>query len=121
MRAYRSSRWSSFLLGRGGRNRRSVIPGCDLPTVRGIGSDHLKGRADVPRHPIVITNETCIVIGPGPAGLAMSHCLRHGVPHIVFERGAIGERWRSERRDSFTLLSLNWQTRLRVITTGAAT
>jgi putative flavoprotein involved in K+ transport len=54
-----------------------------------------------------------IIIGAGQAGLAMSRCLRdRGLPHLVLERGRIGERWRSERWDSFTLLSPNWQTRL---------
>lgn len=54
-----------------------------------------------------------IVIGAGQAGLAMSACLRlRGMRHVVLERGRIAERWRSERRDSFRLLSPNWQTRL---------
>ncbi|MFC5137731.1 FAD-dependent oxidoreductase [Actinomycetospora rhizophila] len=54
-----------------------------------------------------------IVIGAGQAGLAMSRCLtRRGVGHVVLERGRVGERWRRERWDSFTLLSPNWQTRL---------
>lgn len=54
-----------------------------------------------------------IVIGAGQAGLAMSRCLtRRGVEHVVLEQGRVGERWRRERWDSFTLLSPNWQTRL---------
>jgi putative flavoprotein involved in K+ transport len=54
-----------------------------------------------------------IIIGAGQAGLAMSHCLsEHGLPHLVLERGRVAQRWRSERWDSFTLLSPNWQTRL---------
>ncbi len=54
-----------------------------------------------------------IVIGAGQAGLAMSRCLLdRGLPHLVLERGRIAQRWRSERWDSFTLLSPNWQTRL---------
>jgi putative flavoprotein involved in K+ transport len=59
------------------------------------------------------TQPDCIVIGAGQAGLAVSHCLRaQGVRHVVLERRRIGERWRSERWDSFRLLSPNWQTRL---------
>ena len=55
----------------------------------------------------------CIVIGAGQAGLAMSASLRmRGISHVVLERGRVAERWRSERWDSFTLLSPNWQTRL---------
>ena len=54
-----------------------------------------------------------IVIGAGQAGLAMSRCLTgRGLHHVVLERGRIGQRWRHERWDSFTLLSPNWQTRL---------
>ena len=58
-------------------------------------------------------NVGTIIIGAGQAGLAMSRCLHdRGLAHLVLERGAIAQRWRSERWDSFTLLSPNWQTRL---------
>jgi putative flavoprotein involved in K+ transport len=54
-----------------------------------------------------------LVIGAGQAGLAMSRCLTdRGHEHLVLERGRVAQRWRSERWDSFTLLSPNWQTRL---------
>jgi len=54
-----------------------------------------------------------VIIGGGQAGLAMSRCLRErGVPHVVLERGRIGERWRSERWDSLRLLTPNWHSRL---------
>jgi len=54
-----------------------------------------------------------IVVGGGQAGLAMSRCLfDRSVEHVVFERGRIAERWRSERWDSLRLLTPNWQTRL---------
>ena len=56
---------------------------------------------------------TAVVIGAGQAGLAMSHCLsRHGIAHVVLERGRVAERWRSERWDSLRLLTPNWMTRL---------
>ena len=43
----------------------------------------------------------------------MSRCLSdRAIEHVVLERGRIGERWRSERWDSLTLLTPNWQTRL---------
>ena len=54
-----------------------------------------------------------IIIGAGQAGLALSHHLGlagHG--HVVLERGRVGERWRSERWDSLTLLTPNWLNRL---------
>ena len=54
-----------------------------------------------------------VIVGGGPAGLAMSRCLTdRRVEHVVLERGQIAERWRSERWDSLRLLTPNWQTRL---------
>ncbi len=54
-----------------------------------------------------------LIIGAGQAGLAMSNCLiRHGVDHVVLERGRTAERWRSERWDSLRLLTPNWMSRL---------
>src|SRR4051794_10974243 len=50
-----------------------------------------------------------VVVGGGQAGLAMSYKLtEQGREHVVLERGHIGERWRSERWDSLTLLGPNW-------------
>jgi putative flavoprotein involved in K+ transport len=54
-----------------------------------------------------------VVIGAGQAGLATSyHLTRHGVEHIVLERGRVGERWRSERWDGFYLNTPHWATQL---------
>ena len=54
-----------------------------------------------------------VVIGGGQAGLAISRCLSaRGIGHVVLERGRVAERWRSERWDSLTLLTPNWQSRL---------
>jgi putative flavoprotein involved in K+ transport len=54
-----------------------------------------------------------IVIGAGQAGLALSSCLTDaGEEHLLLERGQVAQRWRSERWDSFRLLTPNWQTRL---------
>jgi putative flavoprotein involved in K+ transport len=54
-----------------------------------------------------------LVIGGGQAGLAMSHHLKQrGLPHLVLERGRIGERWRSERWDGLTFQFPNWSVRL---------
>ena len=56
---------------------------------------------------------TTIIIGAGPAGLAMSHHLTgRSIDHVVIERGRVVERWHSERWDSLRLLTPNWQTRL---------
>jgi len=49
-----------------------------------------------------------IVIGAGYSGLAASyHLKRHGLDHIIFERGKIGESWRSQRWDNFRFNSTN--------------
>jgi len=54
-----------------------------------------------------------IIIGGGQAGLAMSRTLTdHGIEHVVLEKGRVGERWRSERWDSMTLLTPRWLSRL---------
>jgi putative flavoprotein involved in K+ transport len=54
-----------------------------------------------------------IVIGAGHAGLSTSHYLtRAGVTHLVLEAGRVGERWRTSRWDSFTLVTPNWMCRL---------
>lgn len=53
------------------------------------------------------------VIGAGQAGLAVSRLLKaSSVPHIVLERGEIGESWRSQRWDSFHLNTPSWSSGL---------
>ena len=60
-----------------------------------------------------MTSIDTVVIGAGHAGLSVSRLLtRAGCPHVVLERGRVGERWRSERWDSLHLLTPNWMTRL---------
>jgi putative flavoprotein involved in K+ transport len=50
-----------------------------------------------------------VVIGGGHAGLTMSYFLsQRGREHVVLERGQLGERWRSERWDSFCFQFPNW-------------
>ncbi len=50
-----------------------------------------------------------VVVGAGQAGLAVSRLLSEArISHVVFERGRIGESWRSQRWDSFTLNTPNW-------------
>jgi putative flavoprotein involved in K+ transport len=54
-----------------------------------------------------------LVIGGGQAGLAVSyHLTVADCDHVVLERDRVGERWRSERWDSFTLVTPNWMNRL---------
>ena len=53
-----------------------------------------------------------LIVGGGQAGLATSHELtRHGVEHVVLERGHIGQSWR-DRWDSFCLVTPNWSVQL---------
>ena len=50
------------------------------------------------------THLDVIIIGAGHAGLSISYLLKeNGISHIVFEKGRVGESWRSQRWDSFAL------------------
>jgi putative flavoprotein involved in K+ transport len=54
-----------------------------------------------------------VVIGGGQAGLSASFLLRQqGLDHAVFERHTIGHAWRTQRWDSFCLVTPNWQCQL---------
>lgn len=54
-----------------------------------------------------------VIIGGGQAGLAVSYLLtQQPREHVVLERQRIGEAWRSDKWDSFTLVSPNWSIRL---------
>src|SRR5215467_8611567 len=54
-----------------------------------------------------------VIIGGGQAGLAMSYFLtQQERAHVVLERGRVAETWRSQRWDSFTLVTPNWMTHL---------
>jgi putative flavoprotein involved in K+ transport len=53
-----------------------------------------------------------VVVGAGPAGLAVSHELAAlAVDHVVLERGRLGQSWR-DRWDSFCLVTPNWYVQL---------
>jgi putative flavoprotein involved in K+ transport len=60
-----------------------------------------------------VNNTAVVIIGAGPAGLAMSRCLtQRAIDHVVVERGDVANSWRTERWDSLRLLTPNWMTRL---------
>jgi putative flavoprotein involved in K+ transport len=55
-----------------------------------------------------------VIVGGGQAGLAMSYYLKQeGREHVVLERApAVGNAWRNQRWDSFTLVTPNFQVRM---------
>jgi putative flavoprotein involved in K+ transport len=55
-----------------------------------------------------------VIVGGGQAGLAISYYLRQqGREHVVLERApAVANAWRSQRWDSFTLVTPNFQVRM---------
>lgn len=54
-----------------------------------------------------------IVVGGGQAGLSMSHFLtQHKMSHVVLEKNTIAHSWKTQRWDSFCLVTPNWQCRL---------
>ena len=54
-------------------------------------------------------NVDVVVVGAGQAGLATSyHLARHGIEHVVLDRGRVAESWRTRRWDSFALNGPNW-------------
>ena len=56
---------------------------------------------------------TCVIVGAGHSGLAMSYFLTQAsIDHVIFERGEIANSWKFERWDSLRLLTPNWQVRL---------
>src|SRR5713226_954691 len=61
----------------------------------------------------MIDQTDTLVIGAGQAGLATSYYLtRAEQPHSVLEQARIGETWRTQRWDSFTLVTPNWSVQL---------
>ena len=51
-----------------------------------------------------------LVIGGGQAGLSISYYLKQkNVSHMILEKNRIGHAWRSERWDTFCLVTPNWQ------------
>jgi putative flavoprotein involved in K+ transport len=58
-------------------------------------------------------HHSVIVVGAGQAGLSVSYCLKEqGIDHVVLERSRVAHSWRSERWDTFCLVTPNWQCQL---------
>jgi putative flavoprotein involved in K+ transport len=50
-----------------------------------------------------------VIVGGGQAGLATAfHLTEAGLDFVVLEKGRVGETWRTQRWDSFTLNTPNW-------------
>jgi putative flavoprotein involved in K+ transport len=63
--------------------------------------------------PPAVEHHSVAVIGGGQAGLAISWYLaRSGIGHVVLEKERAGHAWRTERWDSFCLVTPNWQCQL---------
>ncbi|HVR18096.1 MAG TPA: MSMEG_0569 family flavin-dependent oxidoreductase [Polyangiaceae bacterium] len=51
-----------------------------------------------------------IVIGAGQAGLSVSYCLKQrDIEHVVLEAHDVAHTWKTQRWDSFCLVTPNWQ------------
>jgi putative flavoprotein involved in K+ transport len=62
--------------------------------------------SEVPHHEVAI-------VGGGQAGLSLSYYLQQrGIGHVVFEKHQALHVWRTQRWDSFCLVTPNWQCRL---------
>lgn len=56
------------------------------------------------------TQHDVVIIGGGQAGLSASwHLTQRGIEHVVLEQHVTAHSWRSERWDSFCLVTPNWQ------------
>ncbi len=54
-----------------------------------------------------------LIVGGGQGGLSLSHLLKQeGIEHVILEKNCIGHSWRTERWDSFCLVTPNRQCRL---------
>src|SRR5947207_15894260 len=93
------------------RSHRSVRP-CTTssPTPPTSGS---RSADRITRIGAAAVRTTTVVIGAGHGGLAMSRCLSNrSIDHVILERSAVANSWRTERWDSLRLLTPNWQCRL---------
>lgn len=51
-----------------------------------------------------------IIVGGGQAGLSMSYYLQqNNIDHLVIEKNTVTHTWRTQRWDSFCLVTPNWQ------------
>lgn len=59
------------------------------------------------------THYSLLIVGGGQAGLSMSACLQEqDIDHLIFEKNTMMHSWKTQRWDSFTLVTPNWQCEL---------
>ncbi|PJE53816.1 MSMEG_0569 family flavin-dependent oxidoreductase [Marinomonas sp. BSi20584] len=59
------------------------------------------------------THYSVLIVGGGQAGLSMSACLQEqNIDHLIFEKNTMMHSWKTQRWDSFTLVTPNWQCEL---------
>lgn len=58
-------------------------------------------------------HHSVLIVGGGQAGLSLSYYLKqHGIDHLVLEKHGVAHTWRTQRWDSFCLVTPNWQCEL---------
>ncbi len=58
-------------------------------------------------------HHSVVIVGGGQAGLSLSHYLKQrGIDHLVVEKHEPLHAWRTQRWDSFCLVTPNWQCKL---------
>lgn len=91
----------------GSRQGRTPTPG--VLAVRSLSG----GRETRDEESTMTPHHSVIVIGAGQAGLSASFCLKEqGIEHVVVEKSRIGSSWRTQRWDTFCLVTPNWQCQL---------
>ena len=64
---------------------------------------------NAPQQPIH-KHYSVIIVGGGQAGLSLSYYLKqYGIDHLVLEKNTLTHTWRTQRWDTFCLVTPNWQ------------
>src|SRR6201996_1022888 len=80
-------------------------PRCAIPPTRLSFSNRFRSK--------YMTHISVAVIGGSQAGLSMSYYLTaNQIDHVVFEKNRVAHAWRTQRWDSFCLVTPNWQCKL---------
>ncbi len=64
---------------------------------------------NAPQQPIP-KHYSVIIVGGGQAGLSLSYYLKqYGIDHLILEKNTVTHTWRTQRWDTFCLVTPNWQ------------